>query len=309
MPLIALLRGINVGTAKRVDMKKLKALCEKLGYTDVSTYINSGNVVFETKKSPAAVEKELKAALKHEFGFDIDLLIKTHAQMMAIAKAIPSHWENDETQRTDVAYLFSSADTKKILSELPFKTEYVDTRYVKGALVWNIQRKNYNKTQLNKLIGHKLYKLMTMRNVNTARFLAKKQEKNSPKEKSVKSKVSAPAATTIDAYITAFPKDLQIILKKIRSLIHTTAPLAEEAMSYGMPTFKLNGKNLVHFAAWENHIGFYATPSGHEAFQKELSKYKGAKGSVQFPLSEPMPYKLIERIVKFRVKEVQAKKK
>lgn len=114
---------------------------------------------------------------------------------------------------------------------------------------------------------------------------------------------------SIDHYIGTFPKEIQKILEEIRRTIATAAPEAEEAISYQMPTFKLNGKNLVHFAAWKNHIGFYATPSGNIAFEKELSKYNGAKGSVQFPLDEPMPLALIKKIVAYRVKEVSAKKK
>ncbi len=107
---------------------------------------------------------------------------------------------------------------------------------------------------------------------------------------------------TIDEYIAAFPQDIQKILNEIRTTIKAAAPKAEEKISYQMPTFFLNG-NLVHFAAFKEHIGFYPTPSGIEAFQKELSIYKGAKGSVQFPLDEPMPLKLISRIVKFRAAE------
>lgn len=121
-------------------------------------------------------------------------------------------------------------------------------------------------------------------------------------------KIARPNNKIIDSYIKTFPKDVQSILQKIRQLIQNTAPEATEAISYGMPTFKLNGKNLVHFAAWKNHIGFYATPSGNAAFKKELSVYKGAKGSVQFPIDEPIPYTLIEKIVKFRVKETREKK-
>lgn len=109
---------------------------------------------------------------------------------------------------------------------------------------------------------------------------------------------------TIDEYIAKFPQDVQQVLEKIRQVIHETAPEASEGISYQMPAFKLNGKNLVYFAAWKNHIGFYATPSGNEAFKKELSAYKGAKGSVQFPFNEPMPYDLIKKIVKFRIQEV-----
>jgi uncharacterized protein YdhG (YjbR/CyaY superfamily) len=107
---------------------------------------------------------------------------------------------------------------------------------------------------------------------------------------------------TIDEYIKTFPKDVQGILEKMRQTIRKSAPEATEAISYQMPTFKLNG-NLVHFAAFKNHIGFYPTPSGIEAFKKELSGYKWAKGSVQFPIDKAFPFDLVEKIVKFRVKE------
>jgi uncharacterized protein YdhG (YjbR/CyaY superfamily) len=113
---------------------------------------------------------------------------------------------------------------------------------------------------------------------------------------------------TIDEYIFAFPKDIQQILQEIRETIHEAAPNAEEAISYQIPTFKQNG-NLVHFAAWKNHIGFYPTPSATKEFEKELSKYHCAKGSVQFPLDEPMPLRLITKIVKFRLKKNEAKQR
>ncbi len=113
------------------------------------------------------------------------------------------------------------------------------------------------------------------------------------------------APQTIDAYIAAFPEDVQAVLQHIRRTIHETAPEATEAIAYGMPTFRLHG-NLVHFAAFKNHIGFYPVPSGMAAFQEELSAYKQGKGSVQFPLNEPIPYDLIQRIVRFRVEENRA---
>jgi uncharacterized protein YdhG (YjbR/CyaY superfamily) len=116
--------------------------------------------------------------------------------------------------------------------------------------------------------------------------------------------VAKPA--TIDEYIASFPEEIQIVLEKVRQTIQKAAPDAKETISYGIPTFTLNG-NLVHFAAFKNHIGFYATPTGHEAFAEELSNYKQGKGSVQFPLNKPMPFDLITRIVAFRVKELQAK--
>jgi uncharacterized protein YdhG (YjbR/CyaY superfamily) len=114
---------------------------------------------------------------------------------------------------------------------------------------------------------------------------------------------------TIDNYIAGFPKDIQGLLEEIRKVIQEAAPNAVEKISYGMPTFALNSKNLVHFAAFKNHIGFYPVPSGIEKFKKELSAYKGAKGSVQFPLDKAMPLELIAKIVKFRVKENLAKAK
>jgi uncharacterized protein YdhG (YjbR/CyaY superfamily) len=93
----------------------------------------------------------------------------------------------------------------------------------------------------------------------------------------------------------------------VRAVIKKEAPEASEAISYGMPTFKLDGKNLVHFAGWKSHIGFYPTPSGTEAFKTEIAGYKAAKGSIQFPLSAPMPLELIRKIVAFRVKEINEK--
>lgn len=113
---------------------------------------------------------------------------------------------------------------------------------------------------------------------------------------------------TIDAYIQTFPKDVQTILQKVRKTIQEAAPDAVETISYQMPTFKLNGKGLVYFAAYEKHIGFYPIPSGMKAFEKQLAPYKQGKGSVQFPIDQPIPYDLVRRIVVFRAKENLATK-
>ena len=107
---------------------------------------------------------------------------------------------------------------------------------------------------------------------------------------------------TIDEYIETFPKDIQKILETVRQTIKKTVPDAKEAISYQIPTFKLNG-NLVHFAAFKNHIGFYPGSKAIKIFQKDLVKYKSLKGAVQFPLDKPMPLSLIQKIVKHRVKE------
>jgi len=108
--------------------------------------------------------------------------------------------------------------------------------------------------------------------------------------------------TSIDEYIATFPEETQKILKELRAAIKANAPDAQEKISYGIPTFFLNG-NLVHFAAFKNHIGFYPAPSGIEAFKNELTIYKSAKGSVQFPIHRPLPLTLISEIVKFRITE------
>lgn len=121
-------------------------------------------------------------------------------------------------------------------------------------------------------------------------------------------KADRTAPKNIDEYIAGFPKNVQELLEKVRATIREAAPDAEEAIKYQIPTFTLNG-NLVHFAAFQKHIGFYPAPSGIEEFKEELAAYKGAKGSVQFPFEEPIPYDLIRRIAKFRVQENLAKGK
>jgi uncharacterized protein YdhG (YjbR/CyaY superfamily) len=108
---------------------------------------------------------------------------------------------------------------------------------------------------------------------------------------------------TIDEYVAQFPQDIQVILEELRNAIRESAPYAKETISYGIPTYKLNG-NLVHFGAFKAHIGFYpGGPSAVEAFKEELSDYKQGKGSVQFPFNKPLPIKLVKKIVRFRVKE------
>lgn len=114
------------------------------------------------------------------------------------------------------------------------------------------------------------------------------------------------AYKSIDEYISQFSPEVQEILKTLRKVIKESAPEAQEKISYRMPTFFLNG-NLVYFAAFKNHIGFYPTASGIQAFESKLSSYKRAKGSVQFPLEKPLPYDLIREIVKYRVAENVAK--
>lgn len=121
--------------------------------------------------------------------------------------------------------------------------------------------------------------------------------------------MKATLVKNVDEYIAGFDSATQAILKQMRETIKNAAPNAEESISYMMPAYKYLGKPLVYFAGYKNHIGFYATPTGHEAFAKELSIYKQGKGSVQFPLDKPLPLRLITKIVKFRVKQNQKRAK
>lgn len=171
MKYFALLRGINVGGNRPVEMKKLKAVFEAIGFAEVSTYLNSGNVSFASAKGKETIRSEAERALEKEFGFGIPALIKTAKEMQAIAEAVPPEWQNDTEQRTDIAFLFDEVDAAETVDGLPVNREVVDLRHIKGALIWHYDRKDRNKTRLSKLSGHPTYRLMTIRNVNTVRHL------------------------------------------------------------------------------------------------------------------------------------------
>lgn len=113
--------------------------------------------------------------------------------------------------------------------------------------------------------------------------------------------------SSFEEHITSFPPDRQNILEKIRDTIHKACPEASETIRYGIPTFQLNGKNMVHFAGYENHIGFYPSPNGIDEFKKELEPYAKGKGTIQFAWDMPIPYDLISKIVKFRAQELEKK--
>jgi uncharacterized protein (DUF1697 family) len=168
----ALMRGINVGKGPRVSMLTLKALLEALGFGDVSTYLNSGNAILSSSLSALDVTRLLEAELERVFGEKIPTLVKTSAEMTAIAESIPSEWVNGEGEQTYVAYLFSDIDNPGLVSELPVKMQFLSIFYTPGAIVWNIKRENYNRSQVTKIARHSSYARMTTRNVNTARKLA-----------------------------------------------------------------------------------------------------------------------------------------
>ena len=173
MDYIAMLRGINVGNSIKINMKELKTLFVQCGFSNVSTYINSGNVIFKSNDEKNSITENIEKALHITTGNEVKVLVKTKSEMAKIVNSIPGDWQNNDDQKTDVAYLFESIDTENIINELPIKKEYIQLIYVKGALIWNVRREDYNKSHLNKIISHKAYKDMTIRNVNTARYLAK----------------------------------------------------------------------------------------------------------------------------------------
>ena len=175
MQYIALLRWINVGGNKKVEMKKVRELFQVAWYSKVSTYLNSGNILFESTKKSLVIQKEIESLLEREFGFKIQTLVKTKQEIHEIVSALPKNWENDDKQKSDIAFLFPEIDSAKTIDMLPIKKEYVDIYYVPGAIYRNIDRKNYNKSQLNKIAGNKVYQYMTVRNINTARALATKK--------------------------------------------------------------------------------------------------------------------------------------
>ena len=172
MKYIVLLRKINAGKENRIDMKSLKRLFELPGYDSVATYINSGNVIFNSQKGMKILEKEIDEKLFEHFKHKIQFILKSHDEIKKIADSIPEAWQNNNDQRTDVAYLFAEIDKPNTIYELPIKIDFIEIKYVKGAIIWHLKKENLNKSQLNKLISHQHYQYMTIRNVNTARYLA-----------------------------------------------------------------------------------------------------------------------------------------
>ncbi len=158
-----------MGGNKKVEMAKLKQVFEKLGFEHVSTYINSGNVIFSSKGVPVAVD--LEKVLKKSFGFAIAVVLRDAASIAKVAKAIPKGWENNPEVKTDVLFLWDEYNKKSSLGLISVHPEADKLKYVDGAIIWHVNRKFYTKSGMRKFIGTPLYKNMTARNVNTVRKL------------------------------------------------------------------------------------------------------------------------------------------
>lgn len=166
----ALLRGINVGGNNKVNMKELKQVFEEAGMTLVKTYINSGNIVFaDAGRSKQEIMAVLEAAIFAHFGLRIKVLVYSIDEYTRIAEAVPDDWTNDDRLKSDVLFLWEEADEEAVMEQLPLKPEIDRAHYVPGAILWSVDRDKVTRSGMAKIVGTKLYKLVTIRNVNSVR--------------------------------------------------------------------------------------------------------------------------------------------
>jgi uncharacterized protein (DUF1697 family) len=169
---VALLRGINVGGNTMVSMKELKSCFEDLGLRDVVTYINSGNIIFkDSRQSTPVLVRLIESGIKARCKMEIRVVVKTTSDIAAICKKIPADWVTDKLMRTDVMFLRDEVDKAETIAAVPANPAVDRLVHVKGALIWNVSRKDYGKSKVPKMVGSSFYKNMTARNVNTTRKL------------------------------------------------------------------------------------------------------------------------------------------
>lgn len=167
---VALLRGVNVGGNNMIKMQELKESFESLGFAHVRTYINSGNIIFDTSiANEEEIISKIESVIKNDFNLEIPVIIREYQNIREICEAVPEVWRNDKDQKTDVMFLWPKYAHKNILKELSVVSDIDTVKYVGKACVWHIEKENYAKSGINKLIGTSLYKAMTVRNINTVR--------------------------------------------------------------------------------------------------------------------------------------------
>lgn len=172
MVYIALLRGINVGGNNKVSMQELKRVFEQAGMKNVKTYINSGNVLFESSRTvKTEMAKRLEEVIEARFGFNVKVLVWDKDSLVALAEALPGSWV-DEAMRCNVLFLWDEIDSPSIMEAMPIKSGIDNLQYQKGALVWSVKRKDITKSGMTKIIGTDIYRQMTIRNSNTLYKLA-----------------------------------------------------------------------------------------------------------------------------------------
>ena len=172
MVYVALLRGVNVGGKSMVSMAALKGCFEQLGFADVKTYINSGNVIFHAEQGDSqSLATQIETALDQMFNQSIRVLIKAREELRELVTAIPADWINDGDTKCDVLFLWPAIDTPEVLRELPSSPVLEDVRYVPGAVLWHINRSSLGDSRMARIAGTKIYRQMTTRNPNTVRKL------------------------------------------------------------------------------------------------------------------------------------------
>ncbi len=177
MKYVALLRGINVGGNRKVDMKQLKAVFEAAGMEDVRTYINSGNVIFGSDAVDAGrLRTKLEKAIEAEFGFPVRVLLRDVDAIRATLDVLPDHWANDESAKCDVIFLAEELDSPDVLGQLVIKPDIDEVLYSPGAVLWRVERPLVTRSGLLKIVGTEFYAQVTVRNCNTLRKLAAMME-------------------------------------------------------------------------------------------------------------------------------------
>ncbi len=169
MKYVALLRGVNVGGNNKIDMKQLIVAMSKAGFNEVSTYINSGNIFFTSNDSEANLTTKLEQLINNEFGLDIKVLLRNKENIDAIVRSIPIKWTNGSEMKCDVMFLWDKYHDESVIEQLTIKPGIDEVKYVHGALVWKVDRKNVTKSGMMKIVGTDLYRNMTVRNCNTVR--------------------------------------------------------------------------------------------------------------------------------------------
>lgn len=175
---VALLRGVNVGGNNIISMRELKERFEAIGFTDVSTYINSGNVIFTTKETdPRKTEIKIEKMLSKDFQLDSKVVVRSLAEMEQLVKSLPKSWTGDRDWRYNVMFLRHTIDSEDIIAELQFKTGVEHVSYVPGTLLWSAQVTSLNQTSMQKLSSRKIFREMTVRNLNTTKKLCELMKK------------------------------------------------------------------------------------------------------------------------------------
>jgi len=169
---VALLRGVNVGGNNMISMKSLKASFETIGFTEVTTYINSGNIIFKTREiDPRKLERKIEQMLMRDFELDSKVVVRSLSEMAKLVKSLPSRWNGDSRWRYYVIFLRHSIDSEKILADLPINTDMEEVIYRPGTLLWSALISEITRSKVQKLSSQKLYKDMTIRNLNTTKKL------------------------------------------------------------------------------------------------------------------------------------------